>query len=75
MSFDNGNKLALTLPAGADLSGKQYHAVVVNSSGAAAAAGADAGGQPAARVKPPGWSFGQATPIRRNISHIQKSAG
>lgn len=42
MSFDNGNKVALTLPAGADLTTKQYTAVVANSSGAAASAGAAA---------------------------------
>ena len=38
MSFDNGLKVSFSLPAGADLTAKQYHAVVVNSSGAAAAA-------------------------------------
>ena len=41
MSFDNGLKVSFSLPAGADLTAKQYHAVVVNSSGAAAAAGAN----------------------------------
>lgn len=42
MSFDNGLKNSFSLPAGADLTGKQFHAVVVNSSGAAASAGANA---------------------------------
>jgi hypothetical protein len=42
MSFDNGLKASFSLPAGADLTGKQFHAVVVNSSGNAASAGANA---------------------------------
>jgi hypothetical protein len=42
MSFDNGLKNSFSLPAGADLTGKQFHAVVVNSSGNAAAAAANA---------------------------------
>lgn len=42
MSFDNGLKASFSLPAGADLTGKQFCAVVANTSGAAVAAGANA---------------------------------
>lgn len=42
MSFDNGLKTSFSLPAGADLTAKQFCGVVCNSSGAAAAAGAAA---------------------------------
>lgn len=42
MSFDSGTDNKFSLPAGADLSAKQYHAVVADSNGTLQAAGAGA---------------------------------
>ena len=42
MSFDSGTFNKFSLPAGADLSAKQYHAVVADSNGALVAVGAGA---------------------------------